>query len=949
MTRTRAHRLAWTAIEKGSLVLLLLAWTPAWGAELPFGSQTNILTSANSVNTPVDLAAGDINQDGVPDLVMCAEDSGQLWLHYGRNISGSTIAIGLDSPRTADIGDIDLDGDMDVIIGQYDNIAAGGQAEIIWYESTGPGTWAAHDVYRLTVTGVRSIKLADIDGDGDLDYVLAAEGDPDTANSSLSWRENTVADTGTVGWSTGHHSFGATTQRPWDVEVADIDGDGDLDVAAADVGLDTVTWYENDGTPAVGYWTEHTVRSSFNGASSVTLADVDGDGAPDIIASAVSDDRISWFENPSWTEHNVVLGINGPASVEAADMDFDGDFDIVCTRETDSEVLWIENVDGDGGIWLRHSVNTSFGGAVDALPVDMDGDGDLDIAAVGLTEDALSWWENQNTHRRFAETDPITIRSGLNDPRGIAVADVNGDGLKDVVLGGWGDAWVRVYLQLTGTAWLQNNVDTGVSGFRDVAVADVDRDGDMDILGASVTGDLIAWWANSGAANPTWTQHNVLTSFDGAHAVEPVDLDHDGDIDLVVTAVDADESTIVINDNGVGTLWTKRNFTPLDGAYDVAVGDLNQDGMMDFVSSGYYDDRIRVDLQGESLWGYLDITGLDGPRGVALGDFNGDGDLDIVAAIRLDDDIKWFENNGSATSWTAHDVGSGFLDDGSEVQAVDIDHDGDVDVVGTGYAGHDVVLWTNDGNGSSWTRRFIESGLDTPWQAIANDITGDDKMDLVVAAAGSTDSLTWYENVGAQFATLAYDYAPALVEDGDKAAVFNFLVSNNGRTGDDHSLEIATLVLDFETAGGTPLTSAQVNDIVDRMEIYLDADDNLIWDDGVDTLISTDTYLSLVSGTLTFTFSHALAGNTVTPEHTEGFFVVLQAAADASQHSPNTMVVTFRTDQLECADRTAQTPLEGEPATDRATDPISFGASTLIFSDGFESGNTSAWSDEVDG
>ena len=949
MKHTGAPRFAWTAVEYGSLVLLLLAGIPAGGAELPFGGQTNILTSANSVNSPVDLAAGDINRDGVQDLVMCAEDSGQLWLHYGRNLSGSTIATGLDSPRTADIGDIDLDGDMDVILGQFDNIAPGGQAEIIWYESTGPGTWAAHNVYFLTVTGVRSIKLADIDGDGDLDYVLAAEGDPDTANSSLSWRKNLFSETGSVGWSTGHHSFGATTQRPWDVEVADLDGDGDLDVVAADVGLDTVSWYENDGTPDSGTWPEHPVRSSFNGANSVTLADVDGDGDLDIVAAAVLADRISWFENPSWSEHNVVLGIDGPASVEAADMDFDGDPDLVCTREGGGEVLWIENVDGDGGIWQRRSVDTTFGGAYDALPVDMDGDGDLDIAAVGLSADILAWWENQNAHRHFAEAEPIAIRTGLNDPRGIAVADVNGDGLMDVVLGGWGDAWVRVYLQISGTTWLQNTVDSGLSGFRDVAVADVDGDGDLDVLGASVDGDLIAWWANDGSANPGWTQHNVLTSFNGAHAVEPVDLDHDGDIDLVVTAVDGDEATIVINDNGLGTLWTKKNFTPLDGAYDVAVGDLNEDGLMDFVATGYYDDRIRVDLQGDPLWGYLDITGLDGPRGVALGDVDGDGDLDIVGAIRLDDDIKWFENDGAGGTWTAHNVGTGYLDDGSEVQAVDIDHDGDIDVVATGYAGHDVILWTNDGNGTSWTRRFIESGLDTPWQAIADDINGDDKMDLVVAAAGTADSLTWYENIGAQFTPLAYDYAPSLINEGEKAAIFNFIVGHNGRTGDDNNLEVTKLVLDFTTTGGTPLTSTQVNNIVDRMEIYLDADDNLGWDEGVDTLITTDTYLSLSSGTLTFTLGHALTGNSVAPEHAEGFFVVLQAAADASQHSPHDIIVSFRTDQLECADRTAQTPLEGEPAADRTTDPISFGTSSLIFSDGFESGNTSAWSDTSGG
>ena len=944
MNSEHHHPIARPVLAGGILLfVLVLVWGPAGAAELPFGSQDDILTSANTVDFPIDIAAGDLNGDGNTDLVMCAEASGQVWLvlaYQGGATAGTIIASGLDSPRSVDVGDIDRDGDLDVIMGQYSNIAGGGQAEIIWYEHLSNGTWAAHDVYFLSYTGVRSIKLADIDLDGDLDYVLAAQGSPDHTYSSLSWRENMLSDTGTAEFSGSHHILAATTDRPWDVEVADIDGDGDPDIVAADIGIDQVAWYENDGTPDSG-WTEHVLSNSFDGASSVSVGDIDNDGKPDIAATGIGEDQVVWFENGgSWTEHNVVLGIDGPNSVEIADMDLDGDLDLVVTRELGNEVLWIENRDGDGDLWLRRTVDGSFGGSYDALPVDLDGDGDLDIAAVGYSTDRLSWWENENTHRRFVDDDPITVRESLTDPRAVAVADINGDGLKDMVLGGWGDSWVRVYLQITETGWWENTVETGNSQYRDVSVADMDQDGDLDILGASLATDAIYWWANDGTSDPSWTRHTILSSFNGAHTVEPVDLDADGDLDVVVCAFDDDEATIVINNDGVGGSWTKKNFSPLDGAYDVAVGDLNGDGRPDFVASGYYENVIRYYLNQGSVWGSASITGLDGPRGVALGDIDRDGDLDIIGAIRNDNDILWFENDGDGGTWTSHDVATGYLSDGSEVQAVDIDHDGDIDVVATGFGADDVVIYKNDGDGSSWNRYFVESALDSPWQALAEDINGDNNMDLVLTAAGTTDSLTWYKNIGAQFGLLAYDYSPSGIDDSEKDSIFNFIVMNNGRSG-DNNLEISDIQLYFEDQSGTPLTSAQINNIVDRMEIYLDIDDDLIWTEGVDDLFSTDLYLSLNAGVLDFSILHGVGGNSVAPKAAEGFFVVFQAASDASQQSLRSIVVTMKTDQLQCQDRSAEIPLIGEPAEDKTTRVITFGFS--LFSDGFESGNTSAW------
>jgi len=930
-----------------AVMLFLLPWPLTSGAlELPFGSQSDIATSANGVNGPVDVVSGDITNNGKTDLVMCTQTSGQIWKIYNGG-TAVTLATGLDSPRSIDLGDIDRDGDLDLILGQYHNIDAGGQAEIIWYENLSNGQWTAHDAYSLSYTGVRSIKLADIDADGDLDYVLAAEGDPDQSYSSLSWRENMLSDTGTAEFSGNHHNLGASPERPWAVEVADFDGDGDLDIAAIDIGLDTLSWYENDGTPISG-WTEHTIDASLDGAISLAIGDVNRDGLPDVIASASVDDTISWYEmgSPSWTEHSIATGLNFPSSVEPGDLDFDGDLDLVVSRQLNDEILWIENMENSGGSWQLHSIDTSFSGAYDALPVDLDADGDLDVAAIGYTADRLSWWENTGIHRSFTGADPVTIIENLDNPRGIATADINGDGLKDVVLGGWGDAWVKVYLQVNETSWWENTVETGITQFRDMAVGDIDHDGDLDILGASVADDKIFWWANDGGALPSWTKHTVVSSFNGAHAVEVADMDADGDLDLVVGAIYDDEVRVLINANGVGTTWSTDMTNSIDGTYDIVIGDLNSDGQPDVVASAYYGDFIRIMLQAGTAWSpAFTITGLNGPRGIDLGDIDGDGDLDIVGAIRNDNDILWFENDGNGGGWTSHDVGAGYLSDGSSVQAVDMDHDGDIDVIGTSYEDDEIIAWENGGDGSSWQSWYIDTDIDSPWQALVDDLNGDNNPDIILSAAGTTDSLTWYKNIGGQFSATPLIYLSELmIGDGERRAVLEFIIDNYGRSG-DHDLEVSRLKLYFEDTEGNPLSPTEANNIIDRMEIYADSDGDNHWTEGVDTLVTTDFYLSLSGGFLSLSIPHGLSGNSVEPTTGLYYFIVFKASSDASVQDPREIQLTFRTNQLECSDLSCGLALIGEAGRDAQTGTITLGS--MLFGDDFESGDLSAWSTAV--
>ncbi len=946
-----------------SIVLGLIAAValPGVAAEVPFGAIQDL---ANPFAGAAGVAVGYVNLDHRLDVVFCSEDDGTVRL-ASQIGSGAfaigTIASGLDSPYTVAIGDLDNDGDGDIVVGQFNNIAIPGggppyppeAAELLWIENpvNGGGSWTMHGIFLFTYQGVRKVVLADMDGDGDLDVAYADAG---SSPDDIGWAVNdgTPAD---GGW--GSETVYGSMNNPFGLAAADLDGDGDIDLVGADTQDNDVWWFENDGAPTPS-WTAHQVDGAFNGACSVATGDFDGDGAVDIVAAGGTGDIISWFEGSgaSWTEHVVKTGYDNARAVFVADMDHDGDDDIVAAAESADDVSWFENSGGSSPTWVQHSLDGAFLGACDVAAGDLDGDADLEVVAAAIIEDRVSYWENQLSHNGFKDAEPIDIATGLGDPRGVAAGDLNGDGLTDVVTAMWDGDALTAYLgvSLAGTAWWTNQVGTGVYAARDVAIADINGDGAPDILSAEVDGDKISWWENDGAeVLPTWTEHAIVSGFNGAHRAEAADFDLDGDLDVVALAFDGDQIRWFENDNGAGTSWSLHNVAggTLDGAFDVKVGDLDGDGDPDIVASGYYGDTIVAYLNNPVAGTFTASSiaiGYDGPRGIDLADFDHDGDLDVVAVIRNLDYIRWFENSGTGIGWVGHAVGTGTFVDGVGVCAGDIDHDGDPDVVATSQSGDDVHVWLNTGAGASWTRIQMEGSLDSPWDVVLAPVDSDGDLDIVVAAGGNADRVTWYPNVGGQCRVDAWDYAPSQLANGAEDMAFFLAVTHRGRTYWDADAELASLRIGFETAGGVALTSTQVNNVIETLTVNRDSNHNGLYDPGVDAVVLTDDYLTLSGGMLTLTVADGDFDARVVSSSTQGFFVVITSTADASSQSPNQIVMTLDTNEVVVEDYEHDLVLTGEPGEIVETGVLTLG-STVIFQDDFEFNNTSAWSATVGG
>ena len=282
--------------------------------------------------------------------------------------------------------------------------------------------------------------------------------------------------------------------------ATDVDGDGDMDVLGAARNADDITWWENitgDGT----IWAEHTIDGAFDCAESVFAADVDGDGDMDVLGAAYYDDDITWWENTTgngtiWIEHTVDGFFDGAFSVYAADVDGDGDIDVLGASYDANIIAWWENIMGDGTIWAKYTVDGGFVGASSAYAEDVDGDGDIDLLGTAWNTDDVTWWEN--TTGDGSIWNEYTVDGSFSFASSVYAADVDGDSDIDV-LGAASAAHEITWWENTavdGTAWTKHAVDGAFEGARSVYAADVDGDGDIDVLGAALFDDDIAWWEN---------------------------------------------------------------------------------------------------------------------------------------------------------------------------------------------------------------------------------------------------------------------------------------------------------------------------------------------------------------------------------------------------------------------------------------------------------------------
>jgi len=373
----------------------------------------------------------------------------------------------------------------------------------------------------------------------------------------------------------------------------------------------------------------------------------------------------------------ISTALDGAFSVHATDLDGDGDQDVLSASVEDDKIAWYENL-GAGVFGPQQVITTSAHFANEVYAADLDGDGDADVLSASYWDSKLAWYENLGGGA-FGGQQVITMPNTVAGVKSVYAADLDEDGDTDVLLASFADDKVAWYENLGGGAFGPIQLISSVAlGAESVYATDLDGDGDQDVLSASFRDDKIAWYENDGAGGFGPPQV-ITTAADGAWSVFATDLDGDGDQDVL--SASANDDKIAWYENlGSGVFGAQQVIsTAMIAAVSVHATDLDGDGDQDVLSASILDDKIAwYENLGSGAFGAQQVitVAADAPYFVYAADLDGDGDQDALSASYLDDKIAWYEN------LMPHDCNSDGLHDLVQIQnnpALDMNGDGLLD------------------------------------------------------------------------------------------------------------------------------------------------------------------------------------------------------------------------------------------------------------------------------
>jgi len=327
----------------------------------------------------------------------------------------------------------------------------------------------------------------------------------------------------------------------------------------------------------------------------------------------------------------------------------------------------------------------------------------------------------------------------------VTTADINGDGVLDLVCGNFEPGGIEVWIGNGDGTWIQSRGPTSEGSTYGLAVGDFNSDGRIDIVsaikGARHAGVRV--WFNM--PDGTWQQGPAPTKAGIYGSVLAADINMDGHLDIIAASDAAGPDGGVTSWHGDG----KGNWTAVRGPdsskryRDIAVADFNNDGILDIVGTafGYPIGGPHSWSGGVNVW-YGDGRGGwfagESPRergsywGVATGDFNGDGIPDIVAGSWQRGVYLWYGDNEKI--WTRPlrltKIGSWY-----DCEVGDFDSDGRLDIAASSVDGHGVHVWLN--KRTKWVEKRLGSPSEPVYHNLVSaDFNEDGRIDLAAANDG---------------------------------------------------------------------------------------------------------------------------------------------------------------------------------------------------------------------
>jgi hypothetical protein len=529
-------------------------------------------------STPQAMVSADFNGDGKLDLAIANQSLGagpkvSVLLGNGDGTFRPLVGYKAENPLSIAVGDMNGDGVLDIVVGNN------GGASIQVLPGKGDGTFLPA-IKSTSFQGITSLQLGDFNRDGRLDVIYGLE-------IQLGNGDGTLQAAMAVG-SANCCAGGA---------VADLNGDGKLDLvtAGSNAGYASVWLGNGDGT--FGATASYLAQP---GTNAVAVADFNGDGRPDIVVTNESSNSVTVFlanSNGSYQGTAVYGSLSGAIAATFADFDRDGLTDMAVavpdySFTSDSmELTYRGNGDGTFQPAVSYYVGPDI--AMSTTSGDFNGDGITDLAETGTTTSGGVL--NILLGNFDGSFQPAVPYTAFTEPYSVTAADLNHDGLLDLVTAHRPNAEVGFFRGLSGGTFRTEVPQSAAGQPLALALGDLNGDGNLDAVVANECTSTVGGCNGTvgvllGRADGSFQPGVTYAAGKNPSSVAVGDFNSDGKLDVavvssVVTGVSAASLEVLLG-NGDGTLGTAVSFDTGMSPIAVAISDINGDGKLDLVVTG---------------------------------------------------------------------------------------------------------------------------------------------------------------------------------------------------------------------------------------------------------------------------------------------------------------------------------------------------------------------------